>query len=109
MLIIFCKVVSHSGNRGVDLGSTEFFGGNLFAGCGFDERRSSQKNGACAANDHALIGHGWNIGASRSTKPMHAGYLLNAFGTHAGLIKKNAAKVIFIREDLILHGQERAA
>ena len=37
---------------------------------------------------------------------MHRTYLLNAQATHAGLIIKNAAKIVFIGKNFILHGQE---
>ena len=64
----------------------------------------------CSFHDDRHIRHRRHIGPARRTRPHHHGDLCNALGrTHPRLIVENPAKVVAVREDLILIGQVRAA
>ena len=102
-------VVGHPGNACVHIGPAEFFGADLLASGGFDQRRASQKNGALLAHDDGFVGHGRHIGASGGTTAHYHGNLRDAHGRQGGLVEENAPEVVAVGKYLVLHRQEGAA
>jgi hypothetical protein len=93
----------------VDIRPAQFFGSDIFARGGFDQRRSAQKDGACTFDDDRFIAHGRDVRAARRAGTHHRRDLRNALGRHARLIVEDAPEVIDIGEDFILKRQIRAA
>ena len=89
--------------------AAQCFGGYILAGGSFDQWRSAQENGAGAAHDDGLIAHGRHIRPAGGAGAHHHRDLGDAFGAHARHVIENAAKIVRIRENFILHGQENAA
>src|SRR5699024_5466363 len=58
MGIIFCQVISHARQAGVDIATAEIFGTDFFARCGLDQGRTPQKNGALVSDDAGFVAHG---------------------------------------------------
>jgi hypothetical protein len=64
MHIIFSQVISHPGDHGMYLGSTQFFGRHLFTGSCFDQWWPPNEYGSLVPNNNGFIAHRRNISAS---------------------------------------------
>ena len=95
-------MIGHPAEPRVHVCAAQFFGRHLFARGRFNQRRSGQKNGAVAFDDHGLIGHGRNIGAAGRAGTEDGGDLRDAFGRHARDIVEDTAEMLPIRKDVRL-------
>ena len=93
----------------MDIGAAQIFRRHHLAGRRLHQRRAAEKNRALIAHDDGFVGHGGNIGAAGRAGAHHHRDLGNALGRHIGLIEENAAEMIAVGKDLVLHGQEGAA
>ena len=107
--VVFGQMVRHPGNAGVHVAAAQFFGGDDFADSGFDQRRPAEKDGALILDDDRFVRHGRHVGPAGGAGPHHHGDLRDTARRQIGLIEKDAAKVIAVREHFVLHRQERAA
>ena len=109
MCVVVGDVVDDSGDAGVDVAAAEFFRGDDFAGGGFHERGPAEEDGALVADDDGFVAHGGHVGAAGSAGAEDRGDLRDAALRHGGLVVEDAAEVVAVGEDFVLHGQERAA
>ena len=109
VLVIQRQVVGHAGDAGVNVRAAQLFGRHLLAGSSLDQRRPAQEDGACALDDHRLVAHGRHVGPAGRAGAHHGRDLGDASRAHGGLVVEDAAEVVHVGEDLVLHGQERAA
>src|SRR5690606_20173398 len=107
--VVVGDVVDDSGDAGVDVAAAEFFRGDDFAGGGFHERGPAEEDGALVADDDGFVAHGGHVGAAGSAGAEDRGDLRDAALRHGGLVVEDAAEVVAVGEDFVLHGQERAA
>ena len=105
VLVVLGVMVRHAGRTAMHIGTAQGFGTDHLTGRGLHQRRPGEKNGRLLAHHDGFIRHGWHIGATGGTGAHHHGDLRNALRAHVGLIEKDAAKVLAIREYLILSGQ----
>src|SRR5690606_37845233 len=61
MKIVFGQMVGYAGQTGVYIATAQVFGADFFTGCGFDQWRATQEDGALVAHDDGFITHGWNV------------------------------------------------
>jgi hypothetical protein len=109
MLIIIGNVINHTRATTVSIGSAQIFGGYDLAGRSLNQRRTAQKDRALTPDDDGLIAHGWDIGPACGARAHNAGNLSDPLRAHAGLIEKDAAKMVTVWEDLGLMRQVRPA
>jgi hypothetical protein len=103
------EVVDDAGGAGVQLAAAELLGGDVLPGRGFDQRRAAEEDRPLFAHDHGLVAHRRHIGAAGRAGAEHRGDLRDPLGRHVGLVEEDAAEVLAVGEDLILHGKEGAA
>mmetsp|Transcript_7986 Transcript_7986/g.22467 ORF Transcript_7986/g.22467 Transcript_7986/m.22467 type:complete len:290 (+) Transcript_7986:671-1540(+) len=103
------EVVRHPALRRVDGRPPEVLGADLLAGRGLHQEGPRQEDGAVLVDDDGLVGHGGDIGAAGRAGAEDRGDLGDAPGRHVRLVEEDPAEVLPVREDLRLHGQERAA
>jgi len=102
-------VVGDPGVAGVDVGAAELLGGHDLAGGGLHERRPPEEDGALPLDDDRLVAHRRDVGAARGARPEDHGDLRDVQGRQPRLVVEDAAEVVAVGEDLVLHRQERAA
>merc|ERR1719394_690621 len=105
MGIIDCIVIGDAAGRTVKVCSSQILCRYIFSCCRFYKRRSSQEDGALFPHYDALISHGRHIRASRCAGTKHHSNLRYSEVGHVGLIVKNLAKMVAVRENLSLAGQ----
>ena len=114
-------MVDHSGRFGVKLAPAQVFGRDYLSSRCFDQlrrykesamrdlirrkpihahRRPSQENGSLIPNNDALVRHCRHVRSAGGTAAEHNGYLRDAHRGHVGLVVKDAAKVVAVREDV---------
>ena len=98
-------MVGHAGQAGVHIATAQVFGTDDFAGGGLHQGRAPQKDGALILDDDGLVTHGRHVCSACGATAHDHGDLGQALGAHVGLVVKNAAKVVPIREHLVLIGQ----
>src|ERR1700722_11614501 len=59
-VFVLCWIVAGTGDAGVHFGTPEFLNGYFLAGCGLHQGRSTEKDGAGAPDDDAVIRKAWN-------------------------------------------------
>jgi hypothetical protein len=109
MLVILGDMVDHARLAAVEVAAAQILRADHFAGRGLHQRRAGEEDRALVAHDHALVGHGGNIGAARGAAAHHAGDLRDALGRHVRLVEEDAAEMVAIGEDLGLVRQVGAA
>ena len=109
VVVVFGEVVGHAGEARMDVGAAQFFGGDLFAGGRFDQRRTAEKDRAGVLDDDRFVGHRRHVGAAGRAGAHHHGNLRNAFRRHARLVEEDAAEVVAIGEYLGLQREKGAA
>ena len=77
--IVVREMVGDTGDSRMDIGATEIFRGNNFAGRGLDEWRTAEKDRPLSADDDRFVGHRRDIRAARRARAHHRGDLRNAF------------------------------
>ena len=63
----------------------------------------------CRPHDHGLVAHRRHVGAARGARAHDARDLRDPPRGHPGLVEEDPAKVVAVREHLVLHRQEGAA
>ena len=91
------------------VGAAKILRADDFACCGLHQRRAAEEDRALLAHDDRFVAHGRHIGAARGARAHHRGDLRDALRRQVGLVEEDAAEMIAIGEDLVLHRQERAA
>ena len=99
------QMIRHTGQACVHIATTQVLGCDNLARGRFHQRGATQKNRSLIFDNDAFITHGWHIGAAGGAATHDHCYLCDALGAHVGLIEKDAAKMVPIRENLILVGQ----
>ena len=89
--------------------AAETFRIDVFAGCGFHQRRTAEEDGSLIAHDDRFVAHRRHVRAAGGARPHHQRDLRNAARRHIGLVVEDAAEVILVGKYLFLHRQERAA
>ena len=107
--VVLGKVVGHTGDARVHVGAAQFLGGHILARGGLHQRRPAQKDRARALDDDGFVAHGRHVRAARRARPHDGRDLRDAGRAHDGLVMEDAAEVVHVGEDLVLHGQEGAA
>src|SRR3990172_5702363 len=102
VLVVERLVVGDAGDAGVDGGPAQLLGGDILAGGRFPQWRTTQEDGAGAANDDRLVAHGRHVGAARRATPHDQRDLRDARGAHLGLVVEDAPEVVAVGEDLVL-------
>src|SRR5690606_489826 len=59
-------------------------------------------------HDQGLVAHDRQVGAAGHAAAHHGGDLRDAHAAHHGVVAEDAAEVLFVGEDLVLHGQVHA-
>jgi hypothetical protein len=109
MRVVFGQMVDDAGNARMHIGAAEVFRGHHFAGRRLDQRRAAEKDRALILDDDRLVAHRRHVGATGGARAEHGGDLRNALGREIGLIEEDAAEVLLVRKNFVLHGQEGAA
>ena len=91
------------------IGAAKVFGADDLAGGGLHQRRAAEEDRALLAHDDRLVAHRRHIGAAGGARAHHRGDLRDALRGQVGLVEEDAAEMLAVREDLVLHRQERAA
>ncbi len=107
--IVVREVIGDAGDARVHVGAAELFGGDLFTGRRFDQRRTAEENRAVPFHDDRFVAHRGNVRAAGGARTHHRGDLRDALARHARLIVEDAPEMIAIGKDLGLQRQERAA
>ena len=89
-------------------GTAQGFIVNIFADCGLNQVTSGKEYASGTIHDQGFITHDRKIGPACHTAAHDGGNLWYAHRTHNGIIPENAAEVLFVGEDFVLHGQENA-
>ena len=105
---ILAAVIGHATDFIVGGRAAERFVVNRFANGGFDQVASRQENRAGAFHDDALVAHDGQVGAACHATAHHSGNLRNARRGEARVVAEHPSKVLFVRKDLVLHGQVHA-
>ncbi len=93
----------------MQLAAAELLGRDDLADRGLHQRRAAEEDRALVAHDHRLVAHRRHVRAAGRARAEHGGDLRDAGGRHPRLVVEDAPEVVAIREDLVLHRQERAA
>ena len=109
MGIVLRQMIDHAGQTRVDVTAPQIFRTHYFTRSGFHQWRATQENRALVLHDDRFITHRWHIGTTSCTRTHHHSDLWDAFSRHIGLVIENTAKVIAIREHIILVWQVRTA
>ncbi len=109
MLVVFGEVVDDAGAAGVEVAAAELLGGDDLADRRLHQRRSAEEDRALVADDHRLVAHRGDVGAACRAGSEHRRDLRHARCRHPRLVVEDAPEVVAIREDLVLHRQERPA
>ncbi len=107
--IVFGQMIDDAGNARMHIGAAEVFGRHDFAGRRLDQRRAAEKDRALVLDDDRLVAHRRHVGAAGRARTHDGGDLRNALRRQVGLVEEDAAEVLLVRENLVLHGQEGAA
>ena len=107
--VIFGQMVCHTGDGRMHLAATQFFGFDLFAGCGKGQFRSAQIHKALTAHDHHFVTERGDIGTTRGAGPHDHGDLRHTIAGHANLLVKDGPELAFVGKDVFLIRQEGAA
>ena len=92
----------------MDLAAAELLGGDDLAGRGLHQRRPAEEDRPLLLDDHGLVAHRRDVGTTGGARAHHRGDLRDAAGGHVRLVEEDAAEVLAVGEDLVLHRQERA-
>ncbi len=109
MGIVVGEVIRHAGQPRVHIRPAKLFGRHDLARRCLYQRRAGQEDGALFLDDDGLVRHGRHIGSTRRARAHDDGDLRNALRAHVGLVEEDAAKMIAVREHLVLVGQVRPA
>jgi len=109
MVVVECQVIGNARLAGVYVCPAQLLGADLLTRGGLDQRRPAQEDGSRAAHDDCLVAHGGDVRAARRARPHDRRDLGDALGAHARLVVEDAPEVVHVGENLVLHGQERAA
>jgi len=109
MLVVLSVVVGHAGLASVHIGAAQLFCRDFDARRSLHQRRPAKEDRARAFDDHRLVAHGRHVCAAGGATAHHRRDLRDACRAHRRLVVENAAEVIGVGEDLILHRQKRAA
>ncbi len=93
----------------MDVRAAELLRGHLLAGRRLHERRTAEEDRPVALDDHGLVAHRRDVGAAGGARAHDERDLRDALCGHARLVEEDAAEMVAVREDLVLHGQERPA
>ena len=109
MRVVVCQMIGHAGQTRVHVAATQIFGTDNFSDRCFDQRRTAQKDGALVFYDDGFIAHRRHIRTACGATAHDDRNLRNALRTHIGLVIEDAAKVLFVREHIVLVRQIRTA
>ena len=100
MCVVLGQVIDDAGNPGVHFAAAEFLGADHFAGGGFHQRRTAEKNRALVADDDGFVAHRRHVSAAGSARTHDHRDLRNASRRHVGLVEEDAAEMFRRRETL---------
>ena len=86
--------------------ATEILGRDHLPGGRLHQRRAAEKDGALVADDDRFVAHRRNVCAAGRARSEHCGDLRDALRAEIGLVVEDPAKVIAVRENLVLTRQE---
>ena len=109
MPVVMRVMVHHARGARVHVGAAQILGADDLAGGRLHQRRAAQEDGALPAHDDRLVAHRRHIGAAGGARAHHRGDLRNALRGEVRLVEEDAAEVVAVGEDLVLHRQEGAA
>ncbi len=109
MIVVFGEVIGDAALARVDVAAAKVFRRDDLAGRGFDERRAAEEDRTLPADDDRLVRHRRNIGAASRAGAVDDGDLRDARRGHVRLIVEDAAEIVLVRKNFVLHRQERAA
>ena len=109
VLVVERLVVGDARLAGVDLGAAQLLGRDVLAGRGLHQRRAAEEDRAGALDDHGLVAHRRDVGATGRATAHDQRDLRDGRRRHAGLVVEDAAEVVAVREDLGLEREECAA
>ncbi len=89
--------------------TTELFSGDLLPSRGFHQWRATKKNRPGSFHDDGFIGHRRDIRTSSGAGAHHCCDLRDLKGGHLCLVVEDPPEMLSVREDLVLHGEERTA
>ena len=93
----------------MDLTAAQLLGGDDLAGGRLHQRRPAQEDRPLAAHDDRLVAHRRDVRAARRAGAEDGRDLGDARAGEPGLVVEDAAEVVPVGEDLVLHRQEGAA
>ena len=89
--------------------AAELLRGHLLPGRRLHQRRAAEEDRALVADDDRLVAHRRDVGAARRAGAHHRGDLRDPLRRHRRLVEEDAAEVLAVGEDFVLHRQEGAA
>ena len=99
-------MVGDAAGGGVQVGATELLGTHLLSRGRLHQRWPAQEDGARAAHDDRLVGHGRYIGPAGGRAAHHQRDLRDPSRGELRLVVEDPAEVLAVREYLVLERQE---
>jgi len=93
----------------VQVTATQLLSRHDLAGGRPHERRPAEEDRPLAADDDVLVAHRRHVGAAGCARAEHGGQLRHPARGQLRLVVEDAAEVVPVGEDLVLHRQEGAA
>ena len=107
--VVMSKMISDTGDLGVQITAAEILGGDHFPGGGLHQRRAAEEDSALVADDHRLVTHRRHVSATGGAGSEHSSDLRDALGAEFCLVVEDPAEMLAVGKHLVLAGQEGAA
>ena len=100
MLVILREMVDDTALARMQVAAPQILRADLFARRRLHQRRSAEEDRALVADDHALVAHRRDVGATSGAAAHHAGDLRDALRAHLRLVEEDAAEMVAVREHI---------
>jgi hypothetical protein len=107
MVVVARVMIHHARRPRMDVSAPQIFRRNDLAGRCLHQGRTTKENRALLANNNTFVAHRRHIGTPGRARPHHDSDLRNPLRRHIRLVEENPAEMLPIRENLVLHRQER--
>ena len=105
LTVVVDDVVDHTGNAAVHISSAEGLGIDILSDGGAHQVGAREEDAPRIPHDDAFVAHDGQVGSSRHAAAHDGRELGNARCTELGVVPEDAAEVLLVGEDLILHRQ----
>ena len=106
-IVVRLAKIDRAADLRVHLRAAQLFGGSFLSDRGLHQRGPGKKQ-AAAFGHQDVIAHHRQIRAARDAHAHDGGDLRDAHGAHHGVVAKNAAEIVRIRENVFLQRKKNA-